>query len=182
MSYDMEYPFFPVGVSCPVCSHPNSLWPPSLLTSELVEKLKKLLFSVNTVQQQPKHQCVNIILILSPKYSTWQLPGWKLTLSWPKPGHNGHIFCSGVWQRLGPYDLWTTQQKGALRDWARQTNVSVSSVSKTDIPKVYWYTLLSLKYLLLCQSIPGIHRTSVLVTVGCFCHSLPLRLILDSNS
>lgn len=58
----------------------------------------------------------------------------------------------------------------------------VSSLSNVSIPKAQQYPSGCLKYPLLGQSIPKMHKDSGAVTMGCFCHSLSVKLSLASNT
>lgn len=58
----------------------------------------------------------------------------------------------------------------------------ISSVSKAAVLKAYQNFLGSLKYPLVRESMPRMPRASGQVTMGCLCHSFPVRLTSVSNA
>jgi len=72
--------------------------------------------------------------------------------------------------------------EGSSKRPGKMDSCLISSVSKAAMPKAHRYPFGSLKYPLLRQSIPRMHGASDPGTMGCFCHSCPVRLTSASNT
>lgn len=82
------------------------------------------------------------------------------------------ICCSSTFSNL--------TREGSSERPGKVDSCLISFISKAVIPKAHRYPLGSLKYFLLTQSAPRMHRASGPVTMGDFSHSFVVTLISPS--